>query len=102
MSKRKRSKEEKRRQQERKAEWMTIFVNGRQRSVRRPQRIDGIPADDFIACKADPIRLHTHEMRELIQRNQKDIQNAEIRIRTRKADGETRVSLAGLSEDLAG
>ena len=33
---------------------MTIFVNGKQKRVLRPQLIDGLPADEFIARNADP------------------------------------------------
>ncbi len=45
---------------------MTIFVNGRQKRVRRPQLIDGIPVDEFIARNADALWLHQNEMWELI------------------------------------
>lgn len=45
---------------------MTIFVNGRQKSVRRPQLIDGMSVDDFIARNADPLWLHQNEMWELM------------------------------------
>jgi hypothetical protein len=66
LNKRKLTKEEKRRKKERKAAFMTIFVNGRQKRVRRPQLIDGIPVDEFIARNADPLWLHQNEMWELI------------------------------------
>ncbi len=36
---------------------MTIFVNGKQKRVKRPQTIDGIPVDEFIRNNADPIWL---------------------------------------------
>lgn len=45
--------EKKRRQRE----YMTIFVNGKQKRVKRPQTIDGIPEDEFIRNNADPIWL---------------------------------------------
>ena len=45
---------------------MFIFVNGRQKHVRRPETIDGVPIDEFIARNADPIWLHQNEMWELM------------------------------------
>ena len=45
---------------------MFIFVNGRQKRVRRPPTIDGMPMDEFIARNADPIWLHQNEMWELM------------------------------------
>jgi hypothetical protein len=51
----------------RKAEYMTIFVNGKQKSVRRPVLIDGMDPDEFIRRNADPIWLHQNEMWEYLQ-----------------------------------
>jgi hypothetical protein len=45
---------------------MTIFVNGKQQRVLRPQLIDGLPVDEFIRQHADPIWLHQNEMWELM------------------------------------
>jgi len=45
---------------------MTIFVNGKQIRVRRPQLIDGMPVDEFIARNADPIWLHENGIWELM------------------------------------
>jgi hypothetical protein len=42
----------------RKAEFMTIFINGKQKRVRRPPMIEGLPADEFIRRNADPVLLH--------------------------------------------
>ena len=50
----------------RKAQFMTIFLNGRQKKVRRPESIEGQPAHDFIRSNADPLWLHQNEMWELI------------------------------------
>ena len=44
----------------RKLEFMTVFVNGRQKRVRRPPTIDGMDAEEFIRQNADPIWLHQH------------------------------------------
>lgn len=45
---------------------MTTFINGKQKRVPRPQLIEGLPVDEFIARNADPIWLHQHEMWELM------------------------------------
>ncbi len=41
---------------------MTIFINGKQKRVKRPPTVDGIPVDEFIRNNADPIWLHQNEM----------------------------------------
>ena len=56
--KRKRTAAEKRARRERKLKFMTIFVHGRQKRVPRPQLIDGLPVEEFIARNADPVWLH--------------------------------------------
>ncbi len=43
-------------------EYMTIFVNGKQKRVKRPPTIDGVDVDEFIRRNADPIWLHQNEM----------------------------------------
>lgn len=55
--KRKRTAAEKAEKARRQREYMTIFVNGKQKRVKRPPTIDGIPADEFIRNNADPIWL---------------------------------------------
>ena len=45
---------------------MMIFINGKQKWVRRPPTIDGMPVDEFIARNADPIWLHQNELWELM------------------------------------
>jgi hypothetical protein len=52
-------KAEKRRRRE---EYMTIFINGKQKRVKRPPTIDGLDVDEFIRRNADPIWLHQNEM----------------------------------------
>ncbi len=42
--------------------YMTIFVNGKQKRVKRPETIDGKNAEEFILKNADPIWLHQNEM----------------------------------------
>ncbi len=53
---------EKRAKARRRAEFMTIFVNGKQKSVRRAVLIEGMDPDEFIRRNADPIWLHQNEM----------------------------------------
>jgi hypothetical protein len=60
--KRTRTAAEKQMRRERKQEYMTIFINGRQKRVPRPQIIDGLPVAEFIARNADPIWLHQNEL----------------------------------------
>jgi hypothetical protein len=65
--KRKLTRAEKKAKARRKAEFMTIFVNGKQKSVRRPVLIEGLDPDEFIRRNADPIWLHQNEMWEYVQ-----------------------------------
>ena len=59
--KRKQTAAEKRARRERKAKFMTIFINGKQKRVPRPRLIQGIPVEEFIARNADPVWLHSNE-----------------------------------------
>jgi hypothetical protein len=45
---------------------MTVFVNGKQKRVRRPTLIEGMDPDEFIKQNADEIWLHQNEMWEEI------------------------------------
>ncbi len=62
--KRKRTAAEKR--AKRKRTYMTIFFNGKQKRVPRPQLIEDLAVEEFIARNADPIWLHQNEMWELM------------------------------------
>ena len=62
--KRKLSPAEKAEKKRRRREFMTIFINGKQKRVRRPPTIDGLPVDEFIARNADPIWLFQNGMYE--------------------------------------
>ena len=64
--KRKLTAAEKRARRERKKNFMTIFINGKQKRVPRPKLIEGLPVHEFIARNADPIWLHQNGMREYI------------------------------------
>lgn len=65
--KRKLTKAEKARKRQRKAEFMTVFLNGKQKQVRRPQTIDGMDVDDFIRANADPVWLHQNGLWEYME-----------------------------------
>ena len=60
--KRKLTASEKRAKRERKRKTMIIFINGKQKRVPRPETIEGLPVEDFIARNADLIWLHQNEM----------------------------------------
>lgn len=60
--KRKLTAAEKAEKKRRQKEYMTIFINGKQKRVKRPPTIDGVDVDEFIRRNADPIWLHQNEM----------------------------------------
>jgi hypothetical protein len=62
MTKRKLTPAEKAQKKKRQMEYMTIFINGKQKRVKRPPTIDGIDLDDFIQSNADQIWLHQNGM----------------------------------------
>ena len=62
--KRKLTKAEKAEKKRRREKYMTIFVNGKQKRVKRPAMIDGMLADEYISMNADPIWLLQNEMYE--------------------------------------
>ena len=63
---------EKAEKKRRRREYMTIFVNRKQKRVKRPPTIDGIDADEFIRRNADPIWLHQNELWEDIDGDDKE------------------------------
>lgn len=52
---------EKRERRERKRKFQTIFINGQQQRVPRPERIDNLPVEEFIARNSDLVWLHQNE-----------------------------------------
>ena len=64
--KRKLSAAERKARRERKKNFQTIFINGKQKRIRRPPTIAGLPVDEFIAQNADPIWLHQEGLWELM------------------------------------
>jgi hypothetical protein len=55
--KRKLSSKEKAEKTRRKQLFMTVFMNGKQKRIRRPLTIDGMDVEEFIERNADPIWL---------------------------------------------
>jgi len=51
---------------QRKKDFMTVFMNGKQVRVRRPPTVDGVDAEEFIRQNADPIWLHQNGYWEII------------------------------------
>lgn len=66
--KRKRTPAEKAEKERRRREYTTIFVGGKQKRVKRPPTVDGIPVDDFIRRNADPVWLLRNGMYEELYR----------------------------------
>jgi len=56
----------------RQQEYMTVFMNGKQKRVKRPATIDGMDVDDFIRNNADPIWLHQNQMWEYMDLPEED------------------------------
>lgn len=46
--------------------FMYVFMNGKQKRIKRPPTIEGMEADEFIRQNADPIWSHQNEMWEYI------------------------------------
>jgi uncharacterized protein YnzC (UPF0291/DUF896 family) len=60
--KRKLTAAEKAERRRRRQEFMTVFVGGKMKRVRRPPTIDGMDVDEFIRRNADPVWLHQEEL----------------------------------------
>ncbi len=65
--KRKLTAKEKAEKKRRRREYMTVFMNGKQKRVKRPPTIDGMDVDEFIRRNADPIWLHQNGMWEYME-----------------------------------
>ncbi len=75
--KRKLTPTEKAEKKRRQREYVTIFVNGKQKRVKREPTVDGIPVDEFIRRNADPIWLLQNEMYEELHEWEQDQQQLE-------------------------
>ncbi len=52
---------------ERQKKYQWVFMNGKQKRIKRPPTIDGMDIDEFILRNADSIWLHQNEMWEYIE-----------------------------------
>ena len=55
--------------------------DGKQKSVSRPQTIDGMDIDEFILKNADPVWLHQNEMWEYMEQNESTLNQDEETIK---------------------
>ena len=60
--KRKLTPAEKRAKAERREKFMTVFIGGKQKWVRRSPTVEGLPVEEFIRQNAGPLWLHANEM----------------------------------------
>ena len=77
--KRKLTPAEKAAKRKRQQEYMAIFINGKQKRIRRPPTIEGMSVDEFIRRNADPIWLHQNEMWEYMQDCQEEESEESLR-----------------------
>ena len=54
----------------RQKEYITVFMNGKQKRIKRPPTIDGMGVDEFVRRNADPIWLHQNEMWEYMDQGE--------------------------------
>ena len=85
--KRKLTAAEKRERKQRREEYETVFINGKQKRVRRPPTIDGLSVDEFIQRNADPIWLHQNEMWEYMPEYQEESEHTSRRRQDNADDG---------------
>ncbi len=57
---------QKRAKKEARANYMLVFMNGKQVRIKRPPTIDGMDTEEFIRRNADPLWLHQNEMWEYL------------------------------------
>ena len=67
-----REKNERKKKGKKNKEYTTIFINGKQKRVKRPPTIEGMDVDEFIKRNADPLWLHQNEMWECIPTEKED------------------------------
>jgi 16S rRNA U516 pseudouridylate synthase RsuA-like enzyme len=70
--KRKLTPAEKAEKKRRREQYKTIFINGKQKRVKRLPTIDGMDVDEFIRRNADPIWLHQNGMWEYMENKIED------------------------------
>jgi len=62
----------------RREQYMTVFMNGKQKRIKRPPTIDGMDVDEFIRRNADPIWLHQNEMWEYMENETEDDEETNV------------------------
>lgn len=68
--KKKLTQEQKAAKKKRREEYMTVFMKGKQKRIKRPPTIEGMDVEEFIRRNADPIWLQQNEMWEYIDQNE--------------------------------
>jgi hypothetical protein len=69
---------EKAEKKRRREEYMTIFINGKQKRIKRSPTIDGMDVDEFLRRSADPIWLHQNQMWEYMENETDDDEETHI------------------------
>jgi hypothetical protein len=69
----------------RQKEYMTIFINGKQKRVKRPPTIDGMDVNEFIYRNADLIWLHQNEMWEYMTIDEESYKSPQPSVPNRSA-----------------
>ena len=98
--KRKLTPAEKAEKKRRRREYMTIFINGKQKRVKREPTVDGIPVDEFIRRNADPIWLLQNEMYEELYEWEQEQQQEEERKDSQSKPASDFKKAGRLDEDL--
>jgi len=70
--KRKVTAQERAEKKRRRQEYMTVFVGGKQKRVKRPPTIDGMSVEEFTRRNADALWYHQNEMWDEIQVDEED------------------------------
>jgi hypothetical protein len=67
---------EKAEKKRRRREYITIFVGGKQKRVKRPPTVNGMDMYEFIRRNADPIWLQQNEMWECMDQPEEEVKNS--------------------------
>jgi len=62
MGKRKLTEQEKAAKGLRRQNFLSVFIRGKQKLVRRPATVEGLGVDEFIEQNADPVWLHQNAL----------------------------------------
>lgn len=70
--KRRRTAAQKAQKRRHRQEYMTVFIRGKQKRVRRPPTVEGISVEEFVRRNADALWYHQNEMWEEIDSDEKN------------------------------